>query len=121
MCNCKKAWGSVRGKIKEENGTWERVDFLRWCEKKEKKCHYCGIPENNFIEIWGEFYGGRRGHRLEIERKDNNSNYIKGNCVLACAICNCAKTDKFTHKEFLKVGEVIRKIWEARARIQSKK
>lgn len=92
--------------------------------EKEKKCHYCGIEcgieEGKFIQIWGWFYpkkppyktGKGRGKRLEIDHKDNDKrNDLPENCVLACPICNNAKSDKFTYEEFKKVGEVIKQIW----------
>ena len=77
-----------------------------------RKCHYCRIKEESFIWIWGPFYGGKiRGKKLEIDRKDNQKGYSEENCVLACAICNNAKSDKFTYEEFKRVGRVIREIW----------
>ncbi len=80
-----------------------------------KYCHYCGIYEEDFIRIWGEFYGGRkRGPKLEVDRKDNLVGYEIDNCVLACAICNNAKSDKFTYAEFKLVGKIIQQIWERR-------
>jgi 5-methylcytosine-specific restriction endonuclease McrA len=81
-----------------------------------KKCHYCGIPEEYFYEVWTtKFYGtGKRGQRLEIDRKEFSECYEPENCVLACAICNMAKSDQFTYDEFLKVGKVIRQIWRHR-------
>jgi 5-methylcytosine-specific restriction endonuclease McrA len=30
---------------------------------------------------------------------------------LACAVCNNAKSDKFTYEEFKRVGNVIKQIW----------
>ncbi|MBA7588270.1 hypothetical protein ES708_30324 [subsurface metagenome] len=76
-----------------------------------KNCHYCKIKEGDFIPIWrGKFYKNR-GERLELERKDNKKGYSKKNCVLACAICNNAKSDKFTYEEFKEVGKAIKKIW----------
>lgn len=81
-----------------------------------KQCHYCGIQENEFYQLWGgPFYGGyRRGRRLEIDRKVNSLGYDIKNCVLACPICNMAKSDKFSYDEFKKVGEVINQIWQNR-------
>jgi len=83
-----------------------------------KQCHYCGIPENEFYQLWGgPFYGGyRRGRRLEIDRKANSLGYDIENCVLACPICNMAKSGKFSYHEFKLVGEVISKIWRNRKR-----
>lgn len=47
---------------------------------------------------------------MKVDRKDNNLGYYIENCVLACAVCNNAKSDKFTHEEFERVGDVIREI-----------
>jgi len=82
------------------------------------KCYYCGIAEDEFNTIWGDtFYGGiKRGRKLEIDRKDNDSEYDLTNCVLACSICNMAKSDKFTYEEFQRVGETIKEIWQKRSR-----
>jgi len=83
-----------------------------------RRCHYCGIPEDEFYQIWGgSFYGGfKRGQKLEVDRKVNSLEYDIENCVLACAICNMAKSDKFSYDEFRKVGETIREIWQNRKR-----
>jgi len=76
-------------------------------------CHYCGIEEEDFFRIWGKFYGGKRRKLflLEVDRKDNKKDYIEENCVLACPICNDAKSDKFTYEEFKKVSEAIKEVW----------
>jgi len=84
-------------------------------KKDGEKCHYCGIEESDFLLIWGEFYGGKkRGGTLEVDRKDNTKGYEIDNCVLACAVCNNAKSDKFTYEEFKAVGKVIEQIWRER-------
>ena len=84
-------------------------------ERDGIKCHYCGIEEKDFIPIWGEFYGGKkRGPTLEVDRRDNRQGYVIENCVLACAVCNNAKSDKFTYEEFKRVGDVIKEIWQQR-------
>lgn len=83
--------------------------------KNGKTCHYCGIKESDFVHIWGNFYGGKkRGGTLEVDRKDNNKGYEIDNCVLACAICNNAKSDKFTYEEFKVIGKTIEQIWRKR-------
>ncbi len=89
---------------------------LKLYERDGKKCHYCEIKEGDFIPIWGKFYkkkGGKggRGKILELDRKDNEKGYNEKNCVLSCAICNNAKSDKFTYEEFKRVGKTIKKIW----------
>ena len=91
-------------------------------------CHYCKIKEEDFLGVWGEFYGQPyRGKRIEIDRKDTvviqgneiekfDQEYTLENCVLACALCNMSKSDMFTHEEFHKVGKVIQEIWQQRKR-----
>jgi hypothetical protein len=96
-------------------------------------CHYCKIPEADFLKTWGTFYGlKKRGTRLEIDHKD--AVFVQGNlitkvqrkdhedtpekCVLACALCNMAKSNIFTHEEFHKVGKVIEEIWRERKRLE---
>lgn len=85
-------------------------------ERDGRKCHYCGIEESQFRKVWGElFYGSnRRGGKLEVDHKDSSKGDDVGNCVLACALCNMVKSDKFTYEEFKKVGHVIREIWQRR-------
>ena len=89
-------------------------------------CHYCNIQEGDFLELWGGFYGlPYRGRRLEIDRRDTvvikgnsikkiDREYTDDNCVLACALCNMAKSNMFTYDEFKKVGRVIEEIWQKR-------
>ncbi len=107
----------------------ELLDCLYKRDRDKHTCHYCGIHEKDFINRWGKFYGLRkRGTRLEIEHKD--AVMIQGNeiikipkkdqedtpekCVLACALCNMAKSNMFTYEEFKKVGKVIEEIWKQR-------
>ena len=63
--NVEKAWDCLRQKSNRRNLRVKvaKQDFIRWYNKEEKKCHYCKIPESKFIEIWGPFYGGKRGWR----------------------------------------------------------
>ena len=82
---------------------------LKLYKRDGKKCHYCGIEEEDFFRIWGKFYGGKR-RKLEVDRKDNEKGYNEENYVLACPICNNAKSDKFTYEEFKKVGEAIKEV-----------
>jgi hypothetical protein len=81
-----------------------------------KSCEYCGINEEDFSKVWGTFYGGKRGKRLEPDHKDNDyeNNDIRNLCW-ACSLCNCTKSDKLTHQEMIEVGAVIKTIWQKRA------
>lgn len=86
---------------------------LKLYKRDGRECHYCGIGEKDFFRIWGKFYGGKR-RKLEVERKDNIKGYNEENCVLACPICNNAKSDKFTYEEFKKIGKAVKEIWFSR-------
>ena len=83
------------------------------------RCHYCGIEEYQFPVIWlqdRKFYGLElRGYRLEIDRKNHRKGYCLKNCVLACALCNMAKSNILEYEEFKKVGNVIREIWQRKS------
>jgi len=92
---------------------------LKLYKRDGKKCHYCGIEEEDFFRIWGKFYGGKR-RKLEVDRKDNEKGYNEENCVLACPICNNAKSDRFTYEEFKKVGKVIKEMWLSRKEVIKK-
>ena len=94
--------------------SWKSELRNRLYERDGRKCRYCSIDEKDFIRIWGPFYGGKRGSTLEVDRIDNEEGYKTDNCVLACAVCNNAKSDKFTYEEFKRVGHVIRQIWQQR-------
>jgi len=53
----------------------------RLYKRDVNKCYYCGIKEEGFIRIWGEFYGGKtRGRKLEVDRRDNEKGYTLENC-----------------------------------------
>ena len=56
---------------------------------------------------------------MEKDRKENNNidnkpEYTRENCVLACALCNMAKSNIFASEEFQRVGKVIEQIWQQR-------
>jgi len=82
-----------------------------------ENCIYCGLTISMIHELANKqklYKKNYRGWSLEIDRKDSNREYTPDNCVMACYWCNNAKTDEFTHEEFRKVGEVIKKIWADR-------
>lgn len=61
-------------------------DFLAIVVKG--KCEYCGIPLQ-----WAIHNARDKGvHRpYQIDRVDNSLEYVKGNCVPCCPVCNKAK------------------------------
>jgi hypothetical protein len=79
-------------------------DFLKFT--KIRKCHYCGCSVN-----WSMFCLGKNGAKYNLDRKDNSRGYLKNNVVVCCWGCNETKSDRFTYKQFLEIGNLIRK-WE---------
>jgi hypothetical protein len=104
-------------KLKDK--TLNKEELLKELYSRDgRKCHYCEIEETDFRKVWGtKFYGGNtRGGRLEVDRKDNEGIYEISNCVLACALCNMAKSNIFTYDEFLNIGAAIKELWQERIR-----
>ncbi|MDP2953067.1 MAG: HNH endonuclease signature motif containing protein [Chloroflexota bacterium] len=89
-------------------------EFYTWYERRlnEQKgcCAYCGLPGNTKDHYGKWFRDGRRGQRLEVDRKESKKPYSAKNCVLACYPCNNAKSDVFSHEEFLEIGKVIHRV-----------
>lgn len=85
-----------------------------------KKCYYCSLPESELesiekISVYKNKRYPQRGKSLEIERKIPDLPYTNiENLELVCYWCNNAKTDTFTESEFLKLGSLIKNIWENR-------
>jgi 5-methylcytosine-specific restriction endonuclease McrA len=79
-----------------------------------KSCEYCKITEIE-LSIIKPYTKRLRGKKLELERKIPDSNYNDlANLTLACYWCNNAKTDTFSHEEFIIIGKSISEIWKKR-------
>lgn len=102
------------------------LDFIHWYKEKEKKCCYCGIEEKYLIEYFNnnnniQYYRNdkdkarQRGKFLEIERiktSDKSVNqYFPENTELACYICNNAKSDFLSAKNFKPIAKGINIFW----------
>ena len=106
---------------KEEDKKFEEVDklvdekfeemkkFALWYEKarinpKERKCHYCEITEENLKKLFdNKVIQSKKpsfNSTLQIERLNPNKGYVEDNCVLACCICNNAKSDMINAENF---------------------
>lgn len=94
--------------------------LFQWWENEPKICYYCSLPQNALDELHKQTGHvnkryPKRGKSLEIDRRQSDLPYSEiNNLVLACYWCNNAKTDTFSEKEFLKVGQVMKLIWEQR-------
>jgi 5-methylcytosine-specific restriction endonuclease McrA len=94
--------------------------FFQWWENTPKICHYCSLPQEQLDEIHNQpghinKRYPKRGKSLEIDRKQSQLPYNNiDNLVFACYWCNNAKTDTFTEEEFLRIGVIMKSIWEER-------
>lgn len=66
----------------------------------KKPCYYCGDSLSK--------YG------ISIDRKDNDKGYAAKNVLPCCGTCNMARGTRFTVKEFMKVGKIVKQIKEER-------
>lgn len=88
--------------------------FKKWYESQNGCCSYCGLTNAETIQLFCKYpmatRGGKRGKRLELDRKDaiikNYGQDIK-NLTLACYWCNNAKTNYFSYEEFKIIGVTI--------------
>lgn len=113
---------TIRGRIKKEGRNKEnnfcKKTFLKWFIKEfgnNPKCKYCEIPNEKIENIYWKIRKTKRPKTriyLEVDRKDPSGDYNESNCVLACFVCNNAKSDIFNCDEFKKIGEQIKQIWK---------
>lgn len=83
----------------------------------EKGCHYCGTRNDRSFELYqmrrnnlrlDATRGGKRGRRLEIDRKNPFEPYDNlNNIVWGCYWCNNAKSNFFTGEEFKPIAKAI--------------
>jgi hypothetical protein len=89
-------------------------DFLQWFNLQEfnKGCHYCGTTNERSLELYNLRYyatrGGKRGRRLELDRKNPLLPYDNlENVVWCCYWCNNAKSNFFKSSEFENIAKAI--------------
>jgi hypothetical protein len=88
---------------KHKPGFQNKYDLINWYEgkitKQDFKCYYCdtSIFDINLLIDANKLKKrkilfGFRGPVLEIDKKNNDSGYTPGNCVLSCYYCNNDKS-----------------------------
>lgn len=102
----------------EQFTNWFKLDTFN------KGCHYCGITNDESFKLYqlqihkvrpDATRGGKRGKRLEIDRRDSFEPYDNlNNIVWCCYWCNNAKSNFFTEEEFkpiaINIGIALKKI-----------
>lgn len=93
----------------------------QWEPNGSATCAYCGITEKECRETLENLTkrAVTRSQHLEIEKTDANKGYNDENCVLACYVCNNAKSDFISLKEFRPVARAINFFW--RHKLNNKK
>jgi hypothetical protein len=93
-------------------------EFYEWYEKQEQKCGYCGITQDNLYKLFSkdnrilpildnkrvyEKVAKRSSGTLEIERLDSSIDYDSKNIILACPLCNNAKSNLIDEKNWKEI------------------
>lgn len=105
---------------KEEIRFGDKIKFFEWYlnnwnEDGSTTCAYCGVSEKDCKKyLFDEKHTKRsttRSQHLEIEKKDANQGYKEENCILTCYVCNNAKSDFMSIKEFRPTARAINFFW----------
>lgn len=118
--DAKVRYRSLKSRIKQKGG-FEFKEFYKWYKKQEKSCYYCGTTEKVLKELFPKKDEDNqqdtdktqsvKAHKikskkksftgtLHIDKKDPDKPYTSANCVLACALCNNAKSDMINAENF---------------------
>ncbi|EAK5749182.1 hypothetical protein CDJ58_07235 [Campylobacter lari] len=106
-CNLRSKYNSLKKRNNNKDPFGGFYNFTIWYKKKEKKCHYCEITQSDLDKLFGDdkpINSKKRAFNgsLQIERLDPDKGYNEENCVLACCICNNAKSDMISAENFKK-------------------
>ena len=111
--------GIVKEKLVEGFEAVTLEDFKLWfaTSNYDKGCFYCNTTDDVSLLLYndarnGKRYdwtrGGKRGKRLELDRKDPSKKYDElSNLVWCCYWCNNAKTNFFTESDFEPIAQAI--------------
>jgi len=87
--------------------------FKEWYLVNHKNCHYCGLSQEETFILFNNYpestRGGRRGKKLELDKKIPKLDYWDSleNLCFSCYWCNNSKTNYFTEEEFQQIGKII--------------
>lgn len=82
--------------------------LMNWWKLQDSQCQYCGVSQPELRHIFKEGKGilplndktKRSRGTLEIEKKDPSQPYIMENVILACPLCNNAKSNLLDEKSW---------------------
>jgi hypothetical protein len=106
---------TIKSKFTEErkNGFKSIIKFYDWYKKQPQICAYCHISQDELYKLFTRDENKklplnnaikRSYGTLEIERKNSNINtYDENNSVLACPLCNNAKSNLIDEDSWIKL------------------
>ena len=99
-------------------------NFLEWWCSQENKCYYCGVDQKTVTAIDEKKPLSKKfWATLQVERKipAPEGKYTPENCVLACPICNNAKSDMISSEDYkIFFADTASEYWELlKARLEN--
>ncbi|MDQ6988748.1 MAG: hypothetical protein Q9M19_02620 [Mariprofundaceae bacterium] len=103
----------IKSKFTGERKGWPDgvVAFYDWYKGKGQACGYCGISQDELYKLFSKDNNKklplnnavkRSFGTLEIERRDSETNeYNPENCILACPLCNNAKSNLIDEENWM--------------------
>ena len=87
---------------KRKKGFGDFESFYKWYVAQGDKCYYCDSSQKELDRLFDdELVSSKKfGATLHIERKHPDKGYNADNCVLACSLCNNAKSDMISAANF---------------------
>lgn len=108
-------------KVRDSFFNGSLADFCEWYFSKKQECCYCGITQDKLNELFKskKIQAKKTSHTatLQIDKQNPYDGYNAKNCVLACSLCNNAKSDMISatnYKKFFgeKMGEFLEKLYK---------
>lgn len=92
-----------------------REDFVAWKRGQERRCHYCGIEEQDIFDLGVVNVRTKKVmESIGVDRIDNAQPYSLENLVLCCPPCNAIKSSILTASEMKTLGCHVSQIWDQR-------
>jgi len=87
-----------------EKGFGSFKNFYEWYLKQPQECHYCKTSQNDLTLLFNNYFKPKKdpwkNGTLQIEKLKPDEGYNPDNCVLACVLCNNAKSDLISDDDF---------------------
>lgn len=92
---------------RDHRGIKVTISYEEYLEfTKQDKCHYC-YERINWIP-YSASKGEYKSRAYYLDRKNNNLEYSKENCVVCCSKCNRARGNRYTYEEWYGMTEYFR-------------